>query len=98
MGDYGGELAAGPVPQSRDWGDHWDADDARTAIDTYDAYFGTYEVDPERDLVTHVVVGELRPPGVGARYGRRFELRGDELWLTPEDPSEGWRVVWRRVR
>lgn len=76
----------------------WDAEDARAAIDTYDAYFGRYEVDPARNLVTHVVVGELRPPGVGARYGRRFELRGEELWLTPENAAEGWRVVWRRVR
>jgi hypothetical protein len=76
----------------------WEPDAARAAIDTYDAYFGTYEVDSERNVVTHVIVGELRPPGVGARYGRGFEFRGDELWLTPEDPSEGWRVVWRRVR
>jgi hypothetical protein len=76
----------------------WSAEDARAAIDTYDAYFGAYEVDSEHNIVTHMVVGELRPPGVGARYGRRFELRGDELWLTPEDPAEGWRVVWRRVR
>jgi ketosteroid isomerase-like protein len=76
----------------------WDAEDARAAIDTYDAYFGSYEIDRDRNLVTHVVVGELRPPGVGARYGRRFEFHGDELWLTPENPAEGWRVVWRRVR
>jgi hypothetical protein len=76
----------------------WDAEDARAAIDTYDAYFGRYEIDPDRNLVTHVVEGELRPPGVGARYGRRFEFHGDELWLTPENPAEGWRVVWRRVR
>lgn len=41
----------------------WEADAARAAIDTYDAYFGTYEVDSERNVVTHVVVGELRPPG-----------------------------------
>ena len=77
---------------------HWGAEAAQTAIDTYDAYFGTYEVDAEQDVVTHVVVGELRPPGVGARYRRHFEFRGDELWLTPADPAEHWRVVWRRVR
>jgi len=26
----------------------WSAEDARAAIDTYDAYFGTYEVDSPR--------------------------------------------------
>ena len=75
----------------------WSAEAAR-AIDTYDAYFGTYEVDSERDIVTHVVSGELRPPGIGARYERRFEFHGDELWLEPGNPAEMWRVVWRRVR
>jgi hypothetical protein len=76
----------------------WSVQDARSAIDTYDAYFGTYEVDSARSVVTHLVRGELRPPGVGARYERHFELHGDELWLTPVDSTQHWRVIWRRVR
>jgi hypothetical protein len=76
----------------------WSAEDARAAIDTYDAYFGTYEVDREQSIVTHHVLGELRPPGVGARYRRRYELRGDDLWLSSTDSKERWRIVWRRVR
>jgi hypothetical protein len=76
----------------------WPADAARAAIDTYDAYFGTFEVDAARQIVTHHALGELRPNGVGASYRRKFEFHGDELWLSPADPGEHWRVVWRRVR
>jgi hypothetical protein len=76
----------------------WSGADAKAAIDTYDAYFGTYTVDAARRTVVHHVHGELRPYGVGTRYERRYELRGDELWLMPADPDLHWRAVWKRVR
>jgi hypothetical protein len=76
----------------------WGAEASQAAIDTYDAYFGTYVVDVERNRVTHQVVGELRPPGVGAKYERQFELHGDELWLRSPDPRQHWRIIWRRVQ
>lgn len=76
----------------------WSGADAKAAIDTYDAYFGSYTVDAARRTVVHHVHGELRPYGVGTRYERRYELRGDELWLTPGEPGLHWRAVWRRVR
>jgi hypothetical protein len=76
----------------------WGAEAAQAAIDTYDAYFGTYVVDAPRNMVTHRVVGELRPPGMGANYERLFEFHNDELWLSSPDPAQHWRIVWRRVR
>ena len=76
----------------------WGAEGAQAAIDTYDAYFGTYVVDAQRNRVTHRVIGELRPPGMGANYERQFEFRNDELWLSSPDPAQHWRIVWRRVR
>lgn len=75
----------------------WSLDEARTAIDTYDAYFGTYVVDAARGRVTHHVTGELRPSATAASYQRQYELHDDQLWLRSADPSERWRVVWRRV-
>lgn len=76
----------------------WGAEAAQATIDTYDAYFGTYAVDAPKGLVTHRVMGELRPPGLGAQYERRFEFHGDELWLSSPDPKQHWRIVWRRVK
>jgi len=75
----------------------WGAEASQAAIDTYDAYFGTYVIDAQRNRVTHIVMGELRPPGVGARYERQFEFHDDELWLSSPDPAQHWRIVWRRV-
>ena len=76
----------------------WSAEAARAAIDTYDAYFGTYEVNLAKHTVTHHILAELRPYGVGAHYERRFEFHDGELWLTPTAPEEHWRVVWKRLR
>ena len=76
----------------------WGAEAAQATIDTYDAYFGTYVVDAPRGRVTHRVMGELRPPGLGASYERQYELHDDELWLRSPDPVQRWRIVWRRVR
>ena len=76
----------------------WSAEALRATIDTYDAYFGTYVVDAQRNLVTHRVMGELRPPGLEAQYERHFQLQDDELWLSSPEPTQHWRSVWRRVR
>lgn len=76
----------------------WSGAEAKAAIDTYDAYFGTYTVDSARGTVVHHVDGELRPYGVGTRYERRYEFHDDELWLLPADPGLHWRAIWRRVR
>ena len=76
----------------------WGAEAAQSAIDTYDAYFGTYLVEARRNMVTHRVMGELRPPGMGENYERQFEFHNDELWLSSPDPAQHWRIVWRRVR
>ena len=54
-----------------------------------------------RHLLRHLH-GRCRAPkasyGVGTRYERRDELRGDELWLTPGDPDLHWHAVWTSVR
>ena len=76
----------------------WRGAVAKAASDPSDADVGTYTVDAARRTVVHHVHGELRPYGVGMRYERRYELRGDELWLTPGEPGLHWRTVWKRVR
>jgi Lipocalin-like domain len=76
----------------------WDAEQARKVIETYDAYFGTYEADEVNHTVTHHVQGELRPNLDGAVFRRRYQINGDRLTLRSTDPRETWRVVWKRVR
>jgi hypothetical protein len=64
------------------------------------AYYGTYEVDPARHVVTHHVAASLRASEAGT-LERRYTLSGDTLRLIAEAVYEGAPVthtlVWRRV-
>ena len=85
------------VPGGPDLVTAWTGEQARTVVETYDAYFGTYEVDDVRQIVTHHVQGELRASLVGSTYGRRFTIEGGNLVLSSTRPEEHWRVIWERA-
>jgi len=76
--------------------------EAKSALDTYEAYFGTYEVDEARGTVTHHVEGSLLPNWTGSDQLRCYELSDDFLILsTAEIPYSGTtlvgRLTWKRV-
>ena len=75
-------------------------EEARGALLSYVAYFGTYEVDEEEGSVTHVSEGNFRPNVVGSRQKRMVELVGDRLTLRASPLPGGTRssaLVWERV-
>jgi hypothetical protein len=72
----------------------WSIEQARTIIDTYDAYFGDYSVDWKDQIVTHTMTGNLRPEKSGTIYKRQFQLRNDTLYLRDAKPNQYWQVVW----
>lgn len=72
----------------------WSTEQARTIIDTYDAYFGDYSVDWKDQIVTHTMTGNLRPEKNGTIYKRKFRLRNDTLFLRDVKPNQYWQVVW----
>jgi hypothetical protein len=86
------------VPEGPGSVNEWDAGQARKVIETYDAYFGTYESDEVNHTVIHHVQGELRPNLDGSAFHRRYQIEGDRLTLRSTDPREMWQVVWKRVR
>jgi hypothetical protein len=67
----------------------------------YISYFGRYEVDVEKRIVTHYVEGDLNPSSVGIVRPRHFEFSPDGKSLFLE-VREGERVVgrlqWDRYR
>lgn len=75
----------------------WSIDEARTLIDTYDAYFGDYTIDWENQVITHIVTGNLRPEKKGKTYYRKFQLKGDTLLLKDKNPAMYWQVAWVRI-
>jgi hypothetical protein len=87
-----------PVPEGPDEVAAWSSEQVRRVVETYDAYFGTYQLDEASHTVTHHVEGELRPNYVGAAYARRYEVDGDRLVLSSTSPGEHWRVIWERVK
>jgi hypothetical protein len=73
-----------------------------TATGGYDAYFGTYSLDPKLGTVTHHLVGALNPRDVGKSLLRHVAVSHGELrlWFSTVG-SEGKPVtrtlVWRRA-
>jgi hypothetical protein len=76
----------------------WSPDQARQLIDTYEAYFGDYEIDWNTSTVSHILSGNLRPDKAGIVKKRIFKLTGDTLLLRSVDPVDRWGVlcVWNR--
>ncbi len=64
----------------------------------YEAYFGTYTVDWEKQVVTHHVEGDLRDVYMGTPQPRPFELNGDHLRLVPRwERADGVKMLGVRT-
>jgi hypothetical protein len=61
------------------------------------AYFGTFEIDEAKHVVTHHITGQLDPTRIGKDNLRQYELTGDKLMLIELDRPVR-HVTWQRVR
>jgi hypothetical protein len=76
--------------------------EAQAAIETYESYYGTYEVNEAGQVVVHHVTGSLLPNWTGTDQVRFYQFEGDRLTLsTAEIPYSGTRLVgvlvWERL-
>jgi Lipocalin-like domain len=62
----------------------------------YLAYFGHYEIDTERQVVRHLLEGELFPGGHSKILERRYRFEGDLMSLKPVDGTNR-EILWQRV-
>jgi hypothetical protein len=70
------------------------ADEAKSAFTGYQAYFGTYSVDPTAKTVTHHLDGNLDPGQIDNRT-RTYEFIGsDKLVLRINSRT----LTWQRVK
>jgi hypothetical protein len=104
LGDPHPRFAAGNVfsPSGRALLPAAANDEIRTVYGGYYAYFGTYDIDESKRVVTHHVASSLRPQEIGLNYKRPYELTGDRLVLRypVSDDSGGTNtrvIVWRRA-
>jgi hypothetical protein len=63
----------------------------------YLAYFGRYEIDPDKQVVRHFLEGQLFPGSHPAVLERKYRFDGDLMSLRPVD-RPGQEVLWQRVR
>ena len=72
--------------------------EVRSAYDGYVAYFGTYHVDENNSVVTHVVEGSLHPSYTGTDQSRPFKIDGDDLIIELRGDGNHYYRQLRRVR
>ena len=95
------QIQRGPAPpriqseRGEDWFRQASADELRTSVEAYRAYFGTYTVDDERAIVIHHVEGDSRGLYTGTAQRRHFRLVGDSLIIGNDTTA---RRVLLRVR
>lgn len=96
------QIMKTPPPDvvSDDW-DNFTAPEKVALWDGYVAYFGRYEVDIARSVVTHLAEADLSRLYIGRREERRFALDGDRLtlsetWTQSGRTWSGVRVLTRR--
>ena len=70
-------------------------------LDTYYAYFGTWEYDEATSMVTHHIKSSLIPGESGMSYSQNVALEGDTLIFTSRHEVAGvatvQKKVWRRI-
>lgn len=75
--------------------------EAKSAVDGFSAYCGTFEVNDQEALVTHHAEVALTPNDVGGAWKRRFRFEGNRLILQPvevDPPFTSRSLTWERVR
>ena len=67
------------------------------AMNGYDAYFGTYNVDDEQGLVTQTLMGALSRENVGMVLTRKVVVAGDRLVIEVPTAMPGGTPVHRTL-
>lgn len=72
------------------------AADTAYTLGGYEAYYGPVTIDVGDGTFEIEVESAVTRDIIGQTLTRNFEVSADTLVLTPEDPTEGWRVTYER--
>jgi Lipocalin-like domain len=61
---------------------------------SYEAYYGTYDVDEAAHTVTHHVQGALVRSLIGKNLTRVYRFEGKQLILKSSRADEHWTIAW----
>jgi len=62
----------------------------------YEALYGAIEINDSTNTFVTTVQSALVRNLVGQKMKRAFKVSGNQMVLSPADPSEGWRVTYER--
>lgn len=79
------------------------SEEIKAAFESYNAYWGRYEVDEHARTVTHHVQQAMFPNWTGSKQVRYYKLEDNKLILTTPPIRRGGQevigvLVWERVR
>lgn len=61
---------------------------------SYEAYYGTYDIDEHAHTVTHHVEGALVRSLIGKNLTRVYRFEGKQLILKSSRADEHWTIAW----
>jgi hypothetical protein len=71
------------------------------AIGGYDAYFGTYSIDENTNMVEHTLIGSINPANIGITVFRKLKVEEDKLTIQLETTYEGEPItrtlIWKKI-
>jgi hypothetical protein len=73
------------------------APDTPYTTNGYEAYYGPVAINDEDNTFVITVESSLVRNLIGQSLKRKWDVSGDTLTLTPDDPAEGWRVTYERL-
>jgi hypothetical protein len=73
------------------------AEDAMALTQDYLAYFGRYEIDEEKRIVSHSLEGALCPNFVGSTLQRQFEFYDNKMSLRPYNDGTDREILWEKL-
>jgi hypothetical protein len=84
-----------PAVTTDDW-DKFTVTEKLALFDSYVAYFGRFQIDPERHLIVHLADADLDRVYIGRSEERHYELAGDRLSLSERWTQSG--KEWSGIR
>ncbi len=77
-------------------------EEIKAAFESYRGYYGTYEVDEEKSIVTHHIEAGSMPNFAGTDFVRHYEFSGNRLTLKSTPMLMGGKyatacLIWERL-
>ena len=68
-----------------------------SAVNGYDAYFGTYTIEESSGTLKTLLEGAITPSNVGSQFDRHIEVRGNELSIQLATTSADGKPITRTL-